>query len=186
MILQGTTDHTGRFTHIDVGWSGRNHNAHVFRNSSLFEAMDAGLFCPSNEVWRIGDVVPPFIVADGAYPLRKWLMKPYGGNLEPPQAHFNYCLSHARNVVERAFGRLKSRWRCLSSRLEVAEENVPSVITERESTCFPFQAHQPSHLLQLSSQGNPRGQQMSQCFRLSFGWRLLFTQCVAWKGESPY
>ncbi|XP_062972102.1 uncharacterized protein LOC134392052 [Elgaria multicarinata webbii] len=130
MILQGTMDHTGRFTHIDVGWSGRDHDAHVFRNSSVFEAMDAGVFCPSNEVWRIGDVeVPPFIVADGAYPLQKWLMKPYGGNVEPPQAHFNYCLSRARNVVERAFGRLKSRWRCLSGRLEVAEENVPSVIT---------------------------------------------------------
>ncbi|XP_062977724.1 L-amino-acid oxidase-like [Elgaria multicarinata webbii] len=130
MILQGDTDHTGCFTHIKVGWSGRNHDAHVFCNSSLFEAMDAGVFCPSIDVWRIGDVeVPPFIVAVRAYPLRKWLMKPYGGNLDPQQAHFNYCLSRARNVVERAFGRLKSRWRCLSGQLEVAEENVPSVIT---------------------------------------------------------
>ncbi|XP_062974998.1 adenylate kinase isoenzyme 1-like [Elgaria multicarinata webbii] len=45
--------------------------------------MDAGVFCPSNEVWRIGVVeVPPFIVADGAYPLRKWLMKLYGDKLQ--------------------------------------------------------------------------------------------------------
>ena len=130
ILLQGTTDHTGRFTHIEVGWSGKNHDAYVLRNSTLFEAMSAGKFLPSNDIWKLGDTeVPPLLFADRAYPIRKWLMKPYGGNLNREQKHFNYCLSRARNVVERAFGRLKSRWQRLNGRLQVSEENVPSVIT---------------------------------------------------------
>lgn len=52
----------------------------------------------------------------------------YGGHGDPRQQHFDRCLSHARNVVECAFGRLKAHWRCLTARLAVAE-NTTMVIT---------------------------------------------------------
>nr|XP_039260278.1 uncharacterized protein LOC120336620 [Styela clava] len=53
--------------------------------------------------------VPLMILGDPAYPLQTWLMKGYSGSLNPSEESFNVYLSSARNVVEHAFGRLKSR-----------------------------------------------------------------------------
>ena len=49
------------------------------------------------------------ILGDPAYPLLPWLMKGYVGSLAQEQESFNVYLSSSRMVVERAFGRLKSR-----------------------------------------------------------------------------
>ncbi|XP_061486131.1 uncharacterized protein LOC133386491 [Rhineura floridana] len=130
ILLQGTCDHTGRFINIEVGWSGRNHDSFVFHNSAIFQAMDAGLFVPGNPSITIrGVLVPPLILADAPYPMHRWLMKPYGGHLDNFQMGFNRVFNRCRNVVERSFGRLKSRWRRLTARLPVAEENYVSVVT---------------------------------------------------------
>ena len=53
------------------------------------------------------------ITGDSAYPLSKFLMKPFAHNtaVSPQQKAFNYTLSCSRIVVENAFGRLKARWR---------------------------------------------------------------------------
>ena len=54
---------------------------------------------------------PPLIMADSAYALLKWLVKPYPnrGHLTADEREFNQKLSAARSVVERAFGMLKGR-----------------------------------------------------------------------------
>uniref|UniRef100_A0A803TFY7 SCAN box domain-containing protein n=1 Tax=Anolis carolinensis TaxID=28377 RepID=A0A803TFY7_ANOCA len=130
IVLQGTTDHAGRFIDIEVGHSGRNHDAHVFRHSTIYQAMEEGVFVPGNPHMEFNGVqIPPLILGDGAYPLRTWLMKPYGGNLDKRKQTFNLSLCRARNVVERAFGRLKSRWGCLSSHLTVAEKNFVPIVS---------------------------------------------------------
>uniref|UniRef100_A0A8D0E558 DDE Tnp4 domain-containing protein n=1 Tax=Salvator merianae TaxID=96440 RepID=A0A8D0E558_SALMN len=88
-----------------------------------------GAIFPGAILWNVGGVeVPPLILGDAAFPMRRWLMKPYGGNLNWIQAHFNHCLARARNVVERTFGRLKQRWRCLQGTLQVSEENLNPII----------------------------------------------------------
>ncbi|KAM6471782.1 uncharacterized protein PHA67_002021 [Liasis olivaceus] len=129
-FLQGTVDHSGRFTNIEVGWSGKNHEDFTFGMSSICEAMDSGAFVPSNPTIMLGGVlIPPLILADEAYPMRAWLMKPFEGHLDRRKLTFNCIFNHCRVVVERAFARLKARWRCLTARLPVAEENVASVIS---------------------------------------------------------
>ncbi|XP_077200400.1 uncharacterized protein LOC143840802 [Paroedura picta] len=129
VILQGTVDHTGRFIDAEAGWGGRRNDAFVFQQSNLRVAMDAGAYVPGNPTVTMQGVrVPALIVADGAYPQRRWLMKPYTPPRNAVEAYFNGRLCRARNVVERAFGHLKGCWRCLLSTLQAAIVNVTPVI----------------------------------------------------------
>ncbi|XP_054846352.1 uncharacterized protein LOC129336948 [Eublepharis macularius] len=131
ILLQGTVDHTGRFVDAEVGWSGKNHDAFVFRNSAICAAMDTGVFVPGNPTLTVNGVsVPPLMITDGAYPMRRWLMKPYGKfAITQQQKYFDRCLARARNKVECSFGRLKGRWQCLLHRLRAREENVVTIVT---------------------------------------------------------
>lgn len=81
-----------------------------------------------------GTDVGYFILGDSAYPLQKWLLKPYPdtGRLTDSKELYNMKTSHARCVVEHAFGRLKGRWRCLSKRNDC---DVNAVVNMVETCC---------------------------------------------------
>ena len=52
-----------------------------------------------------GRDMPYFIVADDAFALRTWLMKPFSGRILDNQQHiFNYRMSRARQLVENVIG----------------------------------------------------------------------------------
>ena len=94
-----------KFTNIFTGWPGCVHDARVLRNSVLYTEAEAGNLVLHDH----------YILADSAYPLRNWLITPFKnlGHLTPQQVGFNKRLSSARQVVERAFGHLKGRFRRL-------------------------------------------------------------------------
>jgi hypothetical protein len=75
---------------------------------------------------QVGKVnIPPLIIADSAFQLHTWLMKPYtDAVLTPQQKSFNYRLSRARMVIECAYGHLKGRWRVLLRKSESSKEQV--------------------------------------------------------------
>lgn len=61
-------------------------------------------------------------------------MKNYpGSNLTPEKEHFNYRLSRARIQIERAYGRLKGRWRCL---LKALDCDLDKVVLHATSACI--------------------------------------------------
>lgn len=59
-LPQGTTDNSGRFVDVCTGYSGKNYDVFVFKESTLMNAMDAGT-PPST--WG-GVSLLPLIVAD--------------------------------------------------------------------------------------------------------------------------
>ena len=131
IILQAVVDSSYKFIDINVGWPGKVHDARVFSNSKIFAKGMEGTLFPENKAIMINGVrVPLCIIADAAYPLLSWVMKPFpdNGKLSAEKSHFNYRLSRARMVVENAFGRLKGRWRCLLKQNEAVIERMNSVV----------------------------------------------------------
>ena len=73
-------------------------------------------------------------MGDGGYPCIVHpitVVTPYREPLQGRvQSRFNGCHAKARSIIERAFGILKGRWRCLLSKaLEVKHTFVPAVVT---------------------------------------------------------
>lgn len=84
----------------------------IFAESELREGIENGsLNLPEPEPYAEGLDPQPFaIVADAAFPLRTWLMKPFPQRgLEGACRIYNYRLSRARRIVENAFGILGHR-----------------------------------------------------------------------------
>ena len=102
-FFQAVVDHNLMFRDIYSGWPGCTHDARVFRNSSLSEKAENGELFNQNK----------FIIADSAYPVKCYLVPPFkdNGHLSRRQKRFNRVVSSARQVVERAFGLLKGRFR---------------------------------------------------------------------------
>lgn len=53
------------------------------------------------------------ILGDAGYPLQPWLMTPFRKPRKKEEENYNECLTKTRQVIERTFGILKSRFRCL-------------------------------------------------------------------------
>ena len=113
MVLQCVVDSKYKFTDCYVGFPGSVHDARVFNNSDLGVKMETD---PIN-------IFPDdtFIIGDSAYPLTPHLLTPYkeNGYLNETQENYNYVQSATRNIVERAFALLKSRF----ARLKHVEMN---------------------------------------------------------------
>ena len=119
-----------RFIDVATGFPGSTHDSRVLRSTNLYASAERGeiLNTPLKEV--NGHSMKPVLIGDGAYRPVRWILKPYTrhNNLTRAQRHFNSHVCKARALVERAFGILKVRWRCLYKMMEQNIENVPSII----------------------------------------------------------
>ncbi|TKR73615.1 hypothetical protein L596_020908 [Steinernema carpocapsae] len=75
-----------------------------------------------------GPPMPYFFLADGGFRLGKRIMKPFPGSTQPQEAIYNFRLSHARNVIENAFGILAGKWRILSKLIETAVKFADKIV----------------------------------------------------------
>lgn len=109
IVLLACIDADGLFTKIDVGEVERNSDGVVFRTSNLGRALNLDilqlphsrpLLSSNNE-----NNFPFYFVADEAFPLTKYLMRPYPKqSLDNKKRVFNYRLSRGRKSIECAFG----------------------------------------------------------------------------------
>lgn len=121
IVLQGLVDANYRFITIDVGNYGKQSDGGTFRYSSLYKCLSTGrLQLPPEQIVPEKDMKLPFvIIADDAYPLLPYLIKPFNGNnISEKQHNYNKRLSRTRRVVEHAFGIITSKWRILKTDIE--------------------------------------------------------------------
>lgn len=96
LILLAVCDAKYRFTIYDLGAYGREGDAKVYGSSSLAKSLENGkLGLPScTKLPFSQEVVPYFIVGDGAFPMKPYLLRPYTGRkqatLSPRENIFNY------------------------------------------------------------------------------------------------
>jgi len=72
---------------------------------------------------------PFVIVADDAFPLKKYLIKPFGSkNLSVRQQIYNYRLCGARRVMENAFGIMYKWFRILKKNIRLSPAKLHNVV----------------------------------------------------------
>ena len=87
-----------RFTNAVCKFPGSTHDAYILQNSEI-QYVIMGL--------RDGG----WILGDSGYPLKEWLMTPINNPRNRQEENYNRAHCRTRNVVERAFGVLKARFR---------------------------------------------------------------------------
>ncbi|KAM3955316.1 putative nuclease HARBI1 [Aphomia sociella] len=88
---------------VDASYGGANHDSFIWSNHPLKAHMEE--LSNSQNIWLLGD---------SGYSLRKTMMTPMVNTApDTPEAHYTNLHVRPRNVVERAIGLLKARFRCL-------------------------------------------------------------------------
>ncbi|XP_046863059.1 protein ALP1-like [Xenia sp. Carnegie-2017] len=123
IVLMALVDANYQFVWGSCGFPGNSHDAIISQSTNLWNSIQEGML-PSMHKHVDKLEILPLILADSAFPLRNWLMKPYSNAvLSHIQKFFNYRLSRARMVTEYAFGQL-GRWRVLLRKNEGNMDHV--------------------------------------------------------------
>lgn len=101
--VQGVCDSNLKFLNVVAKWPGATHDAFIWANSNL---------CEIFENRQIGN---GWLIGDSGYPLRPWLLTPVLQPTTRNQQRYNGAHMRTRSVVERSFGVLKSRFRCIDT-----------------------------------------------------------------------
>lgn len=122
IVLMALVDSNYRFLYADVGCNGRISDGSVFGGCSLQEALEKRTVnIPAPSRLPESDQLAPYcIVADKAFPLKEYIMKPYvKRRLSEQQQIFNCRLSQAQTVVDDAFGILANRFRVFQTTIPI-------------------------------------------------------------------
>ena len=131
IVLLGCCDARCLFTMVDIGSAGHNSDGGVFSHSKFGQSLEQNkVALHSADVLRntTGMKCPFLFVADDAFPLKTWTMKPHKGSfLSESQRVFNYRLSRARRIIENTFGIASARWRVWRQPILASPEKVTSI-----------------------------------------------------------
>jgi len=131
--MMAVIDAHGRFLYVSAGAQGSANDASVY-NESTFAKLIADTsnplsIPPASALPGTSTDTPMVFVADEAYPLRPYLLKPFSARgLTTSERVFNYRLSRARRTVENAFGMLANRFRVLHHPIQMDPVKVSTVI----------------------------------------------------------
>ena len=107
IVMLTLVDGQYKFRWVDVGTAGCCSGAQIFNTCHLKRKIDDGSigFRDPAPITQGGRDIPYFILADDAFALKTWLMKPYGRRMLTREERIaNYRISRDRGVVENAYG----------------------------------------------------------------------------------
>lgn len=123
------TDAEYKCIYVDVGAFGRESDGGVFARSSLSKRLSEGALPPSEPLGTSKEHVPYCIVADNAFPIKPYIMKPFPMcDMTMAQRIFNYRLSRSRRIIKNVFGICSARFRVLLKPMELKPEKVNKVV----------------------------------------------------------
>lgn len=131
IVLMAIVDADYKFLWVDIGANGSCSDGQIFNQCELKDMLEEQLLAVPEASPLIQDdrPTPYFFIADDAFPLRTWMMKPFSRrNLEADERIFNYRLSRARRVVENAFGILTTRFGCFLRTLQQEPRFVQKMV----------------------------------------------------------
>lgn len=107
IILHAVVDARMRFRFVQYGHGASNGDSRVLQSSRLWTAQLAA------HPWVRS---PHYIVADSAYPMLSWLVRPMTQRETATESHrvYNNYVSRTRIVVEQSFGKLKKQWTAIA------------------------------------------------------------------------
>lgn len=114
-VLLALVDHEYKFIAIDTGSYGKECDGGIFSESDLGKRLNNySLAIPPDEpLYEGGCDVPYVILGDEAFPMKRYLMRPFPRDrvFSLQERIYNYRHCRARRIVENAFGILAQRWR---------------------------------------------------------------------------
>lgn len=134
VVLMACSDADGTFITIETGFAGRNSDGGIFNKSALkYWVQNHGLDIPPPSPLKNdenGTPFPYYFVSDEAFPLSRYLMRPYPRRiLDNVKRIFNYRLSRGRKTVECTFGMACEKFAVLNGPIGIRDpENVDFVI----------------------------------------------------------
>lgn len=121
IVLMALVDADYKFLWVHTGGKGSQSDCEIFNQTMLPSLTRDRMGLPPPAPLPYDDrPTPYFFVGDDAFPLRRYMMKPYSHRfLTHDERIFNYRTSRARRVVENGFGILAGRWRVLHTSMQV-------------------------------------------------------------------
>nr|XP_060636293.1 uncharacterized protein LOC132777828 isoform X3 [Anolis sagrei ordinatus] len=119
------------YKYIDVGTQGRISDGGVWNKCNLKELIDVNtLDMPPAHPLPGQDIPTPYVfLADNAFGLKPYILKPYGGNdLTLEERICNYRISRGRQVVETAFGSFANRLRVFLNPILLQPDKVRTLV----------------------------------------------------------
>ena len=165
IVILALVDGQYKFRWVDAGTAGSCSDAQIFNACQLKRRIEDGrIGFPDPAPITQGDVTY-FLLADDAFALKTWVMKPYGRRMLTREERIaNYRISRGRRVVENAFGILVSRFRVMLTTIELPQETVRDVVM----TCVVLH-----NILRNQYQGQHGGQEPGDDEDVSGDCRLI-------------
>ncbi|XP_016841976.1 protein ALP1-like [Nasonia vitripennis] len=114
IVLMACCDSKKRFIWANIGDYGSCNDASVFAESDFGNVLlNNQIQLPPSQPLPNTHIQSPYVlIGDGGFPLKDYLMTPFlrNENITIPHRVFNYRLSHARRIIESAFGEVTERW----------------------------------------------------------------------------
>ncbi|KAL0809470.1 hypothetical protein ABMA28_011640 [Loxostege sticticalis] len=107
--VQAICDVHRNILNVDASYGGATHDSFIWSHHEI----KAHLESLQNEETL-------YLLGDSGYPLREYMMTPIDSAVEDsPEGRYNTIQKRARSTIERTFGVLKGRWRCLLAAREL-------------------------------------------------------------------